>query len=442
MKKIDVLNLEWPANQRDAYVIAPIVSALRHHGFNCVTGDIFDYINYLKKYRPKILLMTSFQGAKINDRVCRVAKTLGIKVITLIAEGNIREEVVDYCTWGNNSDQNTYFEKMLVWSEKSKDIITRNFPKLSDRVESVGAVGFDRYKYINFLDKEEFLKQTNLNYQHIVGIAGWGFNVVHDTEYFRKYELDILKNMWPGQLSLHQRDFKKLSKLYHQIISENPNILFILRPHPSILDHRFNEFNESRELKNVYYADAKSSRFGISDLINVCDLWGGYETTTCLEAWLLNKPTFLINPSGRNFNRDSVSEGSYIFEDEIEFISSFNNYEEIIRKVTSKQIIEKREKIVKDTIGYSDGNNFLRATNEIVSVLMSTNYSTYKNRDVSNHLTNSQKLKHHILRSNVIRWVLGLRLIDHHQVEKVVEEFEAYPEFLDRVSKRNIPNSI
>ena len=72
--------------------------------------------------------MTNFQGAKINDKVCRVAKRLGIKIITLMAEGNIREEVVEYFTWGANQDQNDYFERMLVWSEKIRISSREIFP--------------------------------------------------------------------------------------------------------------------------------------------------------------------------------------------------------------------------------------------------------------------------------------------------------------------------
>ena len=39
----------------------------------------------------------------------------------------------------------------------------------------------------------------------------WGFDAIHDTGTFQ-YEVHIMKNMWPGQLKLHQQDFLKVSE--------------------------------------------------------------------------------------------------------------------------------------------------------------------------------------------------------------------------------------
>ena len=91
-----------------------------------------------------------------------------------------------------------------------------------------------------------------------------------------------------------------------------------------------------------------------------------------------------MNPNGRHFNRDAVSDGSYVFEDPLEFGNSFKNFDTLIKKVKSNQIIEKRQEIIKDAIGHSDGNNFKRASHEILKIL-NADYPNYKNKDVGIH---------------------------------------------------------
>ena len=65
-----------------------------------------------------------------------------------------------------------------------------------------------------------------------------------------------------------------------------------------------------------------------------------------LHVWKpgYNKPTFLLNPNGRHFNRDAVSDGSYVFEDPLEFGNSFKNFDTLIKKVKVIKLLKKDRK--------------------------------------------------------------------------------------------------
>ncbi|AZQ85459.1 hypothetical protein EKO29_16580 [Colwellia sp. Arc7-635] len=426
MKNIDVLNLEWPNNERDTHAVAPIILELRKRNKICITGDIFSYVFYLAKFRPKILLIASFQGALINHNLCKLAHKLGIKVISLIAEGNTRETAVKQMTWGNNIEKLIYFEKMLLWSYRSETLIHKNFPELESNTAVVGGVGFDRYKRLNFLKKAEFLKKIkhNPNIKQVIGLAGWGFDRVHDTEFYFKNKKSILANFQEGQREMHRKDFVLLQTYMKEVVTKNPQILFVLRPHPGLTDYYYDEFKELKSLANVYYSQPRSCPFSISDLIAVSDLWGGYETTTCLEAWLLGKETFLINPSGGDFNRDITAKGSYIISD-IKLLHDVLNNSKSIKDFFSDtiEIINKRKEIISDVIGFDDGKNYLRATEEIEPILNDLQYPQFTIFRVLKLIGIVPSIKSIFRNINSLNKSRGLRLVDQSQIERAISKY-------------------
>ena len=428
MKDIDVLNLEWPNSDRDVHATAPVINELRGRGFICVTGDIFSYLYYLMKYRPKVLLISNYQGATINHQLCSLANYLKIKVITLIAEGNIREAIIEQMTWGHNKEKKIHFEKMLLWSYRSESLMHQYFPQLLDKTSVVGGVGFDRYKRLKFLSKSKFIdkiKHTH-NYKKVIGLAGWGFDRVHDTEFYFKNEKSILANFNEGQKQLHQNDFILIQEYMLEVAKNNPDILFILRPHPGLTDYYYDEFKELKHLSNVYYSKPRVCPYSTSDLISVSDLWGGYETTTCLEAWLMNKETFLLNPSGPEFNRDITAKGSYI-------ISELKLYDEVVKSEckiatlfeNTEVIINERNKIISDVIGFDDGQNYLRAVEKIEPILLSIQTNPrYNIFSILRKLKFFYIFKNCIRNINFLNKLRGLRLTDQSQIERYITLYE------------------
>lgn len=428
MKDIDVLNLEWPSSERDVHAAAPVIEELRSRGAECVTGDIFSYIYYLMRYRPKVLFITNFQGALINHQLCLLASHLGIKIVTLIAEGNTRETAIEEMTWGNNKEKALYFEKMLLWSFRSEKLMHKYSPQLQGKTSVVGAVGFDRYKRIPFLSKDAFLNKINNKnkYKKIIGLAGWGFDRVHDTDFYFKNEKSILANFKEGQKEQHKNDFILLQEYMKQVIGSNPDVLFILRPHPGLTDYSYDEFKGLKSFPNTYYSEPRVCPFSISDLISVSDLWGGYETTTCLEAWLLDKETFLLNPNGGDFNRDVTAQGSYIISD----VTKFNSIVAGERNATEyfndfSRITNRRKEIIADVIGFDDGKNYLRAVNEIEPIIESvTNYPNYRFVSPIKYVGIYYWFKNGLRNINFLNRIRNLRVTDQRQIERYISLYK------------------
>ena len=171
----------------------------------------------------------------------------------------------------------------------------------------------------------------------------------------------------------------KLQKIYMDLIKSNKDILFILRYHPGIFDEEKNEFFGLRNLDNIFISDKSFNiHYNISDLINISDLWIGYETTTAIEAWLLNKQTFLINPTSSNFVRDNVHKGSPIVKDQFSaqlLIDEFYKNGSISK---FNKLRDEREKIIKNVIEFDDGKNYFRAAKIITELLERKNRKFYR----------------------------------------------------------------
>ena len=367
---IDILNLEWPTSDRDLHIVTPILVYLnKKYGLNYKQESIFNGYYYILKYRPRALLISNFSGAIINHETVKVAYEMGIKVISCISEGNVKEEVPEQFLWGWNKDKILYLDKMLLWSERSKNIFLKKYPELKDKLVTTGATGFDRYKILEFYSKSKFLKDNNLKYKKVIGIAGWGFDHYFG-DYFEFHKEYFLNTFGKDEIELHRESLFRLQNIYKDLIENNPDILFILRYHPGTINFEKNEFFGLEKYKNVFVSDVfRNSDYQISDLINIADLWIGYETTTAMEAWLLGKQTFLINPIRSDFIRENVHKGSPIVKTSQEAQELIDEYFDTKKIKNFENLQSFREKIIKDVIEYGDGKNCIRAGEEVKKIL-------------------------------------------------------------------------
>ncbi|MFA0308133.1 BFO_1060 family glycosyltransferase [Vibrio splendidus] len=419
MKNIDVLCLEWPGNERDIYAVAPIIKSLRECGYECVTGDIFNYAIFFIKYKPKILLISNFQGATINSDVCKLAHIMGIKVYSLIAEGNFRPGFEKQFLWGHNKSEYVYFDKLFLWSERTKKMSLTINPELKDKIVVSGNVAADRYKLLKFANKKDFLKeQFDLAVDHkVVGIAGWGFDRLHETKFYRDNEQHFLNTYGYEQILRFRSDFKKLKKIYHDLISENPKYIFILRLHPGLTNLEYNEFLGLEHFENVYISQPRKCKYSISDLISVSDIWSGYETTSCLEAWLLEKHTFLVNPSGGDFIRDNTADGSIKFRE----VQQVENYITLCENVEFK-LDDVKRKIINDVVGGSDGCNHNIPVKYISESLMETSNVNYNRFGVVKKL-GFKPMIHLFRNSETYTNIRKLRKSNDKQIEDIISKF-------------------
>jgi hypothetical protein len=317
-----------------------------------------------------MLLISNFSGAGINHQLVKMAYKAGIKVISMISEGNVKQEIREQFLWGWNKDKILYLNKFLLWSERSRKIFLSESPQYGSLMTTTGATGFDRYKLLQFSSKESFLIQENLSqFKKVIGIAAWGFDHYFG-QYFedhKEYYLGVFKE---NQINMHRSDLVSLQGIYRSLIEKNPDTLFILRYHPGTIDFKRNEFFGLDNYKNVFISNKeKNNHYNISDLISVSDLWIGYETTTSLESWLLGKQTFLINPTRSDFVRDEVHKGSPIVKTAKQAQKLIDEYFTNGTIKDFEKLKDEREKIIRDVIEYGDGKNYQRAAEEIVKVL-------------------------------------------------------------------------
>lgn len=363
------MNFEWPNSDRDLHIVMPTLIYLKkYYNINIMTFSIFNAYYYILKYRPKMIIISNYQGSNVNHEVVKLAYQYGIKVITFISEGNTSKNNTKEALFGVNKDNKLYVDKILLWSRRGENYFIKDFPKFQNKFCTVGGTGYDRYTLLSFYDKFYFLKKIKLKYKKIIGIAAWGFDHYFG-DYFEKVKDHYIKLVGEKQIEMYRNDLFKLQYIYKQLIENNKDILFILRYHPGTIDFKKNEFYGLENYTNVFISNInQNNEYHISDLISSSDLWIGYETTTSLEAWLMGKQTFLINPSGYDFVRKDIYKGSPIVQTAEEAQNLIDEYFNT-KTIKKFQLLKKeRKKIVADVIEYSDGQNYKRAANEIIKV--------------------------------------------------------------------------
>ncbi len=384
MKKLDILNLEWPDSDRDLHIVTPVLIYLnKKYNIEYKTKSIFNAYYYLLKYRPKMVVLSNFVGAGINYKVAQIATSMNIKVISFISEGNFKEAELELYLYGKNyinKELNIIVDKYFLWNRKSFFLILKKYKELENILVVTGATGFDRYKLLKYEDKQQFLTENNMKYKYVIGIAGWAFGIMFNDD--KEYYINMYGE---EQLKMHQNDLQRVNNIYKDIIENNKNILFILRYHPATSGLSEDEFYGLDKYKNVFISNKyKNKQYQISDLINISDLWIGYETTTALEAWLLNKQTFLINPTKSDFIRENVHKGSPIVKTTKEVQALINEFFNTGTMKSFEKLENNRDRIIKDVIEYGDGKNHIRAAEEIIKVInqpdkkMKYNFKIYK----------------------------------------------------------------
>lgn len=361
----DVLNVEWSSKGRDIDIVEPVLYWLeKKYKLKVARCCISDYFIEIIRYRPKAILLSNGGGGEINVEVVKLAAMLGISVITLVSEGDYVNEgkcEIESFFWGLNKERKLYSNLNLQWSTRCLNLIHTNIENSAKwNIQVSGATGFDRYKFLRFLDKKTFLKKyAKEQYSKIVGIAAWGFDLLLSDKYNYVHTGEYAELFSATMLNFHRKSLGKIKEIYDKIITENPDVLFILKHHPGMIEEALTEFSDLQQYENVLII--KKFDENISDVINVSDLWIGYETTTCLEAWLLGKKTLLINPLCWELPRSMIANGSPIYKKYEEVQGVFNSFFEKNKFVEFDEKDIERKKIIKDIIEWDDGKNHIRA---------------------------------------------------------------------------------
>lgn len=363
MGRCDILCLEWGTKNRDSNILMPVLVYLKEEkGYKIKLDSLAYAVLKLVIYRPKMLLVANFSGAPELTRVIKYAHCLGIKTVSLISEGDVVEDQTraDGFFWGWDFEKKCYLDLFLLWSERSQRIFDKYIPESQQfNMKVSGATGFDKYKILKneFMTKELFCNKYKKKYNKIIGITSFGFSICFADQKDSENRQFFIKSCF------------KLRDILYEIISHLDDVLFVLRLHPGEISEE-NEFVGLQKFKNAVFVQAKDE--SIVDNINVCDMWMAYDSTTCMEAWLLDKPTLLINPYPIEYARSIIHKGSPIMRDADAVISCIEEFYQTGRIREFDCLEEERKKIIQDVIGFSDGKNYMRAGKEIVAEMNST----------------------------------------------------------------------
>lgn len=362
----DLLNLEWSSSGRDQEVATLICYALRKKGYSVVQESIFNYKYYIIKYNPRILYAGDPKGAKINYRAVKFAHKLGIPVVTVTAEGNYISEELENMFWGHIADKKLIEQLNLQWSTKARKMALQIDPALANQVKVSGAVGFDRYQIYHFDKKEDWANKYGCSYSRIVGYGSWAFDAFYRNDQWAQWRERLYGK---EQIAQFREERLKVNEILKQLVERNEDTLFLLKEHPGVVNPDKTELVNLEDYPNVLHIKNEET---IADCISVCDIWMAFESTTCLEAWLLGKPTILINPFGGNFVRGNLHKGSPIFRAFEELQGALKGHSEsgTIPEFEAKK--DERRRIIEETIQWADGKNHLRAAYLIEKLLAKT----------------------------------------------------------------------
>lgn len=379
--RLDILHLDWINSERDFHISIPVCVYLqKKYGLKVVSKNIFDGYFYLLYYRPRVLIVANGIGAEINYEIIKTAHSLGVKVVTLTSEGNFNEKQIDGYIWGWNHEKIIYQDLMNIWSDRVEKILLKRYPEYKDIVKVGGATGFDRYSLLKFKNKQDFYKENpkKKSFKKIVGIASFGvFDHVMDKKYVEEH--NMVECYGNRLLSMYRNDLSSLKRIYRDLISRNPDTLFVLRFHPVTSCLEYSEFEYCMDFENVYVSSPKlrfdlpynQNQYLVSDCISISDFWISYESTTILEGWLMNKVTAVINPSRYDFEREPNYQGSLKTQTTEELEKYLQEYFEKGGVDHFEELLPKRNEVISDVIGYSDGNNHQRVGEEVLKLINS-----------------------------------------------------------------------
>ncbi len=346
---------------RDYFLLLPIIYYLeKYEGFKISFEFIWD-AHKIRKNPPDLVILPNVRGQLLYYEVAKYCHENAIPVYHNDSEGNFNTEI-DYDFWAYNASKKYYANYLFTWNRLVKKFLLDKYPLKEEEVKITGAVGFDKYQYLPKANREKLLKKYNkAHFKKVVGYAGWAFGKLFNPEIN-----DVLSNInKPGEAGkiwlAEQRD--QVEACLKSVIEKYPDILFILKKHPrenfesDFRDSR-NEMNQLLHFPNVLYLKDEEE---IQDLIGISDLWMAFESTSIMEAWLMQVPTLMINPDP-NFHRVNLYKGSMLVHHKEALLNIFQEIFEAndSSKLFANEILTKRTEIIQDAIGYADGFNHLR----------------------------------------------------------------------------------
>jgi hypothetical protein len=361
--KVRILCFTDTNSGRDVEMILPL-RYFAERFLNCEFRHAISFDLYqIYRIKPDIILTPNTTGSRLYCRIARAASKLDIPLFSLISEGNFKTDgTYDY--WGYNEARTFFQEYVCCWSKRTQKYLAEREPDAKRKIVLTGNAGSDRYVVYQTIQKEEFLRKYKLPpYKKVIGYAAWTFNKLR----FPRGIQELLQ--FYGDDGSILPWVEKQRTLVHSIlrdsIRDNRDTLFILKRHPQdtspeLIQQPVNELEGLAEFENALCLGEEEA---LHDVIGVCDLWTCFESTTALEAWLMNKPTVFLNPKPE-FKRADLVKGSAVAKSSTHFQSMIDQFygAGTIAEFSSEEKERQRQSLIADSVGYGDGFNHIRAS--------------------------------------------------------------------------------
>ncbi len=434
---------------RDFYLLLPVIYFLEKYLHYEVTFEFVWDADKIRRKIPQLVLLPNTRGHALYYEIGNYCLQNQIPLFAHDSEGNFNT-AIPYDFWAFNRNKAPLTLPVMTWNSRVKDFLKATYRLPDEDIVVTGAPGFDKYQYLKKKDKAAFLKKyQQQDKRKIIGYAGWAFGKLENKE-LQDLLSNINKSGEEGKKWLaEQRD--AVENALRAAIEKYPDYLFVLKKHPrenfeSDLRDSRNEMNRLVAYPNVLYIKDSEE---IQDLIEVSDLWLAFESTSIMEAWLLDKPTLLINPD-IHFTRAELYKGSAIVQNQTELLEVLQQFDQgEIQFFKQEHLLAERHNILSNAIGYMDGLNHLRAIRCVRHKLeeqakpklrLPVNY-TFLKRALLLHLGKfffMENLFSHLPKLKKTVWIFR-----NHQLKEVKALKKVlYPDLDAFYSKQNLKNRI
>jgi hypothetical protein len=310
-----------------------------------------------------VLYLADPRGAAVNHGAALFARSRGIPIFTVTAEGNFNEGQIGELFWGHVSGGELIEDVNVQWSVRARDLALGVDRSMADRLKVAGGVGFDRYLLYELTSKEAWMRRHGLAFERMVGYASWVFDVLERDD---PMAVEFRTIVGAEAVDRFRRDRDGVRAALERLADDNPGTLVLLKEHPGVVVPENTEIAGLEARPNVMLVRDEEP---VADCISACDVWSAFDSTTCLEAWLLGKPTLLINPSGEDFDRTESYRGSPVFSGPDEVQAALDAWYAGHGLPGFEERAEARREEIERAIQWDDGRNHLRAAHYLEELL-------------------------------------------------------------------------
>jgi hypothetical protein len=350
VRTLTVLFVEWSSRGRDFEIDLPLMYFFEKVLHSKVEYKcIFDVWGIIRS-KPDIIIMSNTTGGKVNVELSKMINKSGFLFFSHVSEGLFIDDKINAFMWGWNHDFKIYEKLKILWSHRSCNIAANAFPETRLQLKVSGATGFDKYKI--YKSKTDF---NTKGYKQIVLYAGHSF--VYLESDFNNVKTNLIKQFGADKVENFFEYKDKIKMIFHEIVPQNPDTLFIFKNHPGEFSRNCPEGEGLESYENVCYI---KNEYSFSELLQHSDILLTFKSTTNLEGYLLDKPVIILCEDEELLSDLPTAQNGFLCEDS----KKINQYiKEHFSTGKIKDYDEKkmsREKIIKDCIGFSDGLNHVR----------------------------------------------------------------------------------